>query len=77
VDVEFESADKVAKISCEKVINKKMTQNRVFIFFYCVQKFSGSNLFVVNFKQFFRVFRLEGFPIKTKIGFLILALLQT
>jgi hypothetical protein len=53
MDVEFESADKVAKISCEKVINKKVTQNRVFIFFYCEQKFSGSNLFVVNFKQFF------------------------
>ncbi len=57
--------------------NKKVMQNRLFIFFYCEQKFSGSNLFVVNFKQFFRVFRWEGFPIKAKIGLLILALLQT
>jgi hypothetical protein len=57
LDADFESVEKVAKNSCKKVINEKVTEKSSFYFYYCLEKFSAYIFFGELYCTFFN--RLE------------------
>jgi hypothetical protein len=58
---------KMQNTQAKKFINEKVRENGAFDFYYCVQKFSVSNFFGVNFLTFFQRIRTQHRILRSRI----------